>query len=440
MTDEEVKRVVRAEELAGELPIKEPDWSEFEKRVKDGLATPPASDDALFVAPFPEEAPAADAPATTVEAPAAAVEAPPVVAVDALAATIEAPAAAVEAPAAVSVEAPGAKAEPAKSGTSGGSEPPGPGSERAPVSLAELARATVARRGDAQSSSIAKESLALASQRRAQTDEAPAPAAEGTARRAITIPPERKGGSGDVRTLWMGVGIAAVGLAAGFGLYLKGTSEPHAVIIAQAPAPLATAAVQPAAAEPPAAQHTPSPGLMIDQTPHGVSLDQLAGEAEAKPGAPAAAAPAVAGGGAPTAAPASPSARTVVPERVVLEEDKSATPAAGPATPTPTPASAPLRPAELNRETGTGDRPSAGAAQAAVGAVLGAARSCIAGHPKASSATLVFGSSGEVASVSVGGPAAGTPAAGCIESALKKARVQPFAAPTFSLAVTVRPP
>src|SRR5215831_18092062 len=99
-----------------------------------------------------------------------------------------------------------------------------------------------------------------------------------------------------------------------------------------------------------------------------------------------------------------------------------------------------MRPAELNTSSGgISDRPSTGAAQAAVGAVLGAARACIAGQPDASSATLVFGSSGEVTSVSVSGPAEGTPAASCIKAALGKARVQPFAAPTFSLGVTVRP-
>jgi hypothetical protein len=87
-----------------------------------------------------------------------------------------------------------------------------------------------------------------------------------------------------------------------------------------------------------------------------------------------------------------------------------------------------------------GEKPSAGAAQAAVGSVLGAARTCIAGHPQPSTAQIVFGSDGQVSSVAVGGPAAGTPAAACIESSLKKARVQPFAAPSFSLSVTVRPP
>jgi hypothetical protein len=130
----------------------------------------------------------------------------------------------------------------------------------------------------------------------------------------------------------------------------------------------------------------------------------------------------------------------VKPERVILEEDRMRDPVP-PAELAARPAgSAVLKPAELGRDSGSADRPSAGAAQAAVGAVLGAARSCIAGHPRPSSATLLFGSNGEVSQVSVGGEAAGTPAAGCIETALKKARVQPFAAPTFSLAVTVRPP
>jgi len=123
----------------------------------------------------------------------------------------------------------------------------------------------------------------------------------------------------------------------------------------------------------------------------------------------------------------------------VLDEDHPAK-GPGPAAP-PKPAdSAALRPAELNSNGGgMSDRPSTGAAQAAVGAVLGAARACIAGQPDPSSATLTFGSSGEVTSVSVSGAAAGTPAATCIKGALGKARVQPFAAQSFSLGVTIRP-
>jgi hypothetical protein len=136
---------------------------------------------------------------------------------------------------------------------------------------------------------------------------------------------------------------------------------------------------------------------------------------------------------------AAPANGKVVAEQIVLDEDPKAAPKTVPAPSTPNPGDAKLRPAELSSSTMT-DRPSAGAAQAAVGAVLGTARACVAGHPQPSSAELVFGSDGQVQSVSVGGPAAGTPAAACIESALKKARVQPFAASSFSLGVTVRPP
>jgi len=132
-----------------------------------------------------------------------------------------------------------------------------------------------------------------------------------------------------------------------------------------------------------------------------------------------------------------PGAGKVAAEKVVLEEDQKA--AAKTAPSAPRPGDAKLRPAELSSAAMT-DRPSAGAAQAAVGAVLGAARACVAGHPQPSSAQLLFASDGTVQSVTVGGPAGGTAAAGCIESALKKARVQPFAASSFSLGVTVRPP
>jgi len=135
-------------------------------------------------------------------------------------------------------------------------------------------------------------------------------------------------------------------------------------------------------------------------------------------------------------APGAASVGPVHAEKVVLEEDHGAASA-----PVSQPGTTPgLKPAELNANSGVTDRPSTGAAQAAVGAVLGAARSCLAGQPQGSSATLVFGSNGEVTSVNVRGPAEGTAAAACIQSALKKARVQPFAAPSFSLGVTVRPP
>lgn len=406
MTETDPKLVERAEKLVAELPLKEPDWETFANRVEKEALLPPATDESLFVAPT-------------------------------LAAELGEPEGA-EQPAVVATEpaAEEPKAEPVAAVAEAGTA-----SQREPVSLADLARATMAKRGAAESASIAKESLSIASQRRGQSaGETAARAAPPppSARQAITIPPARRESS-DPRGVWIGVGIAAVGLAAGFGLYLTAEREKETIIVAGAPAVAPQQASGPRAAEPARAAGKGEP---LADAPRGVSLDALEREAvpttspapvAAAPGAPAGAGKVAAAPGAPAAGPG------VKAERVVLEEEggKGAPPAPVAARPA---ASAVLKPAELSRDSGSADRPSAGAAQAAVGAVLGAARSCIAGHPRPSSATIVFGSSGEVSGVSVGGEAAGTPAAGCIESALKKARVQPFAAPTFSLAVTVRPP
>ncbi|HTM46455.1 MAG TPA: hypothetical protein VL137_15950 [Polyangiaceae bacterium] len=83
--------------------------------------------------------------------------------------------------------------------------------------------------------------------------------------------------------------------------------------------------------------------------------------------------------------------------------------------------------------------PSMGAVQAAVGSVLGYARSCVAGDTEASRARVTFAPSGQVSSVSVTGPAAGTPAEGCIKAALSKARVAPFQKDSYSVDTAVRP-
>jgi hypothetical protein len=102
------------------------------------------------------------------------------------------------------------------------------------------------------------------------------------------------------------------------------------------------------------------------------------------------------------------------------------------------PAPSGLRPAAGSPSGGLPDRPSTGAVQAAVGSVMGAARACVAGGA-ATPAQVTFGSDGTVQSVTVSGPNAGTAAASCIDAALRRARVAPFASPNFSLMVWVRP-
>jgi hypothetical protein len=424
MTDQqgEPKRVLEAEALLARASFREPDWDAFAERVEGALASAGPSDDSLLLPPLPE----------SVEDGRLEVRA-----------------------------APAESVEPA-SGTAGAAseEDALPASARESTSLAELARAAVARRGARDAVSLAKESFAIASQKRAAVEAVPTPAVTaspaGTAearnvveRERKTLPPARRGRPAlDTRGPWLGVAVAALGLAAGFGLYLSGRSRteivevPVVVAPTAAPAPIAAVAKAPAAAE----HSTPAPEVTPDMLPaersaRAAAPEAVAAEAIAPEGAPAKSSAVAAARPTPSAAraPGAGSANPARAEKIVLEEDHagSAVAAAPPSRPGTTPG---LKPAELNANGGVPDRPSTGAAQAAVGAVLGAARSCLAGQPQGSSATLVFGSNGEVSSVSVNGPAAGTPAASCIQTALKKARVQPFAAPSFSLGVTVRPP
>jgi hypothetical protein len=107
--------------------------------------------------------------------------------------------------------------------------------------------------------------------------------------------------------------------------------------------------------------------------------------------------------------------------------------------PAPAKVPAPSPAAASEPSGGMPDRPSVGAVQAAIGATLGRARRCLAGQLQPSRALLTFGSDGTVQSVSITGPAAGTPAEACAKAALSRARVAPFANPTFSVNTTLRP-
>jgi hypothetical protein len=448
--------VKRAETALSGLPFREPDWDGFAERIDGAVKSAPPENTALFEAPLParaeegsEHGPAISiGPESTEEVD------------DDWSSAPEAERAAEAPTEAAAVNATAEKEEPEE--IDAASEPAAsdgpPPSPREGVSLADLARASIAKRGSKEHASIAKESLAVATQSRAQGDQiaqrvhsvrpptsVPPPAP--SSRQVPTVPPQarpsqqaKKSEDGDVlRGPWVGVVVGALGLAAGFGLYLRSQhSESQPVAVAeqheQAKAVAPAAAPEPEAKSATPRPASPEPEAKLEPSTLDSLTPQPTPHAETKPGSGAKAAstaeaqapaPAVGGG-------------KVVAEKIVLDEEK---PAPKPApSGAPHPGDAKLRPAELSSAGGMTERPSAGAAQAAVGAVLGAARACVAGHPQPSSAQIVFSSDGQVQSVSVGGPAAGTPAAACIESALKKARVQPFAASSFSLGVTVRPP
>jgi hypothetical protein len=83
-------------------------------------------------------------------------------------------------------------------------------------------------------------------------------------------------------------------------------------------------------------------------------------------------------------------------------------------------------------------KPSVGALHGALGAALPGARACVDPDDAISHAMVTFQSDGSVQNVTVSGGAAGKPAEACIRAALMKARVPPFASPTFSAPATIR--
>ncbi len=84
-------------------------------------------------------------------------------------------------------------------------------------------------------------------------------------------------------------------------------------------------------------------------------------------------------------------------------------------------------------------KPSQGAVTGALGAALPGARACLGPDDPVSRAQVVFGSDGAVQAVNVSGAAAGKPAEACIKAALGKAKVPPFAQPSYPAWVNVRP-
>lgn len=143
-------------------------------------------------------------------------------------------------------------------------------------------------------------------------------------------------------------------------------------------------------------------------------------------------------GGAPvTGASKAAAAPAPAPNTVELEEDAQpvqAMVAAEPklkAEPTPEPE---LKPAEGSSGS-VPLTPSAGAVSTALSSVRSDAQACLAGQNDPVSAVVTFAPDGHVLRVSAAGPSGA-----CIQAALSKARIQPFARDSFSATTTIRPP
>lgn len=290
--------------------------------------------------------------------------------------------------------------------------------EAPPRSLAELARMSLeADAVKSDESDLARESFSLLTASRASAPSAPDLAAANAAAVApppapvLPLPPkkEQRSAAGPLAMAAIGLlGLAAAGVIV-VRAQRQGDSAPVTAVPAAAPAPTA------------AAQSTATPKEDI------VALEEL------EPGKPTAAGPAARPSGEKLALKAGePSqeepkgqAKPEPPAAGAKAEDKKDDEAAK------------MKPALTAGDLP--DKPSTGAVQAAIGSVMGSARACVAGHDEASRATITFGSDGRVQSVAVSGKAAGTPAEACIKAALGKARVQPFARPTFGVGAAIRP-
>jgi hypothetical protein len=329
-----------------------------------------------------------------------------------------------------------------------GSVPPGRASTPSPATVTPITRAKSARSSDAgrEDSGVLRLADLQAQAAKPAPAEEPKPAADKpkVAAAAAPAPVIAKtvaaapgGGSGSATGMWAGVAIGLLGIAAAFAVYRSRKPEtppPTAAVTdnAQKPqtAPVASDAPKPKQAEQPAAVASAEPAPAASDAPKA-DAPQNAGAA----GAAGAAAPT----GAVVAVGDKPAqAGTAAPKggKVGSLEEEMKKSVGAESQPAPQDDS---KPASGGSGGNVPDQPSQGNAQAAIRAVLPAARACVAGATENTSASITFGSSGSVQSVSVTGWAAANGKAGCVKSALQGAHVQPFARPTFTAPATIRP-
>lgn len=245
--------------------------------------------------------------------------------------------------------------------------------------------------------------------------------------RPAAAPPNNRG-------VIIGVIGGALALAACVALFVRSSGEDQrtrAALAAQkaADAPVATRKV-----------NVPSPVAALGDegvvTPEALAAAQKGAPAPAAEAKPSSAKAGAGAGAAVAAALAAKAASSVEakPEAVVLEDDP--TPGAPPAPATkPEPAAEPkLLPAEGNAGS-VPLNPSGGAVSTALSSVRGGAQACLAGQTDPVSAVVTFASDGHVLRVSASGPSAA-----CIQAALSKAHIAPFAKESFSATTTIRPP
>jgi hypothetical protein len=233
----------------------------------------------------------------------------------------------------------------------------------------------------------------------------------------------------------IGIFGTVVALAACFALYVK-SSEPKAsptsvALQAERDSKAPVAVAKPETAAVGAVEATKPSEAVLSPEALAASEPPAAVASEKPSVAKAGAAPVPAMAGAkPVAAPSS------APKQELVELAEDPTPQQAPVAqkksesePEPQ-----LKPAEGSSGS-VPLSPSAGAVSTALGSVRSGASACLAGQTESVSASVTFASDGHVLSVRASGPAAA-----CIQAALSKAHVAPFAKESFTASTTVRPP
>jgi hypothetical protein len=242
-----------------------------------------------------------------------------------------------------------------------------------------------------------------------------------------------------------GIAIGLIGIAAAAGIVMRKPApvQPSAPVAAAetkaatpAPTAAATAAPAPASAEPaPVASAAPAPSGSAEADAKVAEAPKVGGPLPSGAANIGSASAAASGDAKVAAKAATPSGKPgdlqsemakAVGKDGEAKQDQPAGPAPEPASGGP-------------KNQNVPEQPSQGAVAAALGPVMGGAKACVSGADDVSRANVTFSSNGSVTSVSVSGWAAAHGKSGCIQAALKAAKVGPFSKPSFSVGVPIRP-
>jgi hypothetical protein len=249
------------------------------------------------------------------------------------------------------------------------------------------------------------------------------------ARLAPDAPPRRRGGA------VLAVASVLLAVAAGAVLYLSRSDReaPAQATLEAAPA-RADAAPQRSAATAPLRDRK---GDSVVSPESLATLEQEPRSAALPPASPATTAPpatAMRSGSSSVTAATKPAVKSAAAAaKPAPSEGAVAALATEPKGPPASPEPA-LRPAEGHTD-GAPLTPSLGAVGTALSSVRGNAQACLAGQGEPVVATVTFASDGRVLKVSASGPSSS-----CVQAALSKARITPFARETYSATTTIRPP